>query len=150
MKRGGAVDLTSEPHDRIGIGPHAAWTEGTDVVHVAWKGDVLPEHILALGKLIAAMPDAERGVFLVQRMPSIGRFTPGARKTITTDPSSRFVREVVILGASFHMRVLMTMIDKAMSVFRRANAPMVFCESEAEAMEHVAQKRREQPRGNVG
>lgn len=137
----------NEPSDAIRIGPHAFWTEGTDVAHLAWRGDVLPEHILELNRNLVAMPGKDDGIFLVQRLHSLGTFKAEARKTVTTDPNATCVREIVMIGATFHVRVLMGMINKAMAVFRKHRAPMVFVDSEGEAAAHVASVRQRMPRG---
>jgi len=140
----------NEPRDAIRIGPHALWTEGTDIAHVAWHGDVLPEHILELNRNLVAMPGKDDGIFLVMRLHALGAFKPEARKTITTDPNATCVRVIVVIGATFHMRVLMGMINKAMAVFRKSRAPMVFFDTEEEAAAHIEAVRREHPQGHIG
>lgn len=139
-----------EKNGEIRVGQHVGELLADDVVHIRWMGDVSPEEIYALGKIFATRPHHGCGVFLVQDHAKLGSMTPSARKAITNDPNSLLIRDVVIYNASFHLRIIMTMIQKAMQTFRPGeNAAMTFCDSEADAMQFVEAERQRLPQGNV-
>lgn len=140
----------SEKDGEIRIGQHVVELAADDVVHIRWIGDVTADEIYALGKLFAQRPHRGCGVFLVQDHAKLGAMSAPARKAITNDPNSLLVRDVVIYNASFHLRIIMTMIQKAMHTFRPAeNAAMTFCDSEGDAMRFVNAERQRLPQGNV-
>lgn len=141
----------SSTEGELRIEQHVVTLLAEDIVHVEWRGDVTRDHILAVGRMIAARPHGGRGVFLVQDHAKLGNFSPGARKAITIDPNSRFVRDVIVYNASFQLRIIMTMIQKAMNTFRPVvNASMTFVDSKADAFRFAEKRRQAIPGGGVG
>jgi hypothetical protein len=140
MMTGG--EHTHEIGYRLSFGSHSAWTEGEDVLHIAWRGNVSGEDITAGGHAFERVPNREGGFFLVLHLADMGRFSPAARTAITKDPRSAWVREVVVVGAPFHMRVVLGMVSKALYALGVNKARTVFVDSEAEARAHLARRRR--------
>lgn len=44
---------------------HRAWSEGVDVAHVAWNGDVSGQDITDGAKIFELVPNNRKGFFLV-------------------------------------------------------------------------------------
>jgi hypothetical protein len=93
---------------------HCAWTEGDDVVHIEWLGDVLPHDIGAGARAFDLVPNRDKGFILVLHVAKQGRMSAESRKAISVDPRSAWVRDIILVGASFHFRVLMLMVSKAL------------------------------------
>lgn len=125
-----------------GHGAHQAWTEGEDVVHIRWCGDVSAEDVYVGAKAFELVPNRDRGFFLVMHVKDQGRFEGAARKAITSDPRSAWVRAVVVVGASFQMRIVMLMIGKAMRALGVGQAPQEFVESDADVPREIEKARR--------
>lgn len=119
-----------------------AWTEGNDVVHIAWDGDVSAEDVMTGAKAFELVPNGANGFFLIMHVEKQEHFSSAARKAITSDPRSGWVREVLVVGASFHIRVMLGMIAKAMSALGFGKAQIAFVESEAAIPEQIERMRR--------
>jgi hypothetical protein len=107
-------------------GAHRAWTEGNDVVHIEWHGDVSQEDIVAGARAFELVPNGAKGFFLILHVAEQGRFSNEAREAIRSDPRSGWVRDILVVGASFHLRVLLGMVSKAMYVLGLGKAKVSF------------------------
>jgi hypothetical protein len=134
--------MNEESGFQLSFGAHRAWTEGKDVAHILWRGDVSAEDITAGAEVFEHVPKREGGFFLVLHVAEQGRFSPEARVAITKDPRSSWVRETLVIGAPFHLRVVLGMVTKALYALRVNKAPTIFVDSEADAAAHLARKRR--------
>ena len=124
-------------------GKHQAWTEGNDVVHIAWHGDVSAEDVTAGAKSFELVPNGAKGFFLIMHVADQGNFPAEARRAISSDSRSGWAREVVIVGASFHVRVVLGMVSRAVTMLQTGKAKTVFLESEAELPRYIEKLRRE-------
>ena len=112
-----------------------------DVLHVIWHGDVLPEHVLQLGEILASMPGRDRGVFVVSHCSDMGIPLASTRRAHANDPNVRWMGDIVIIGASVRIRIVVSMFNKAMAILRLSQVPLTFVDTEAEAMAFVARRR---------
>lgn len=122
-------------------GSHRAWTEGNDVVHIAWHGDVSSDDVTTGAKAFDLVPNRDKGFFLIVHVREQGQFSPEARKAMSSDPRSRWVREVVVSGAGFHVRVLLGMVSKAMYALGVNKAKLSFVEHERDVPAQIARMR---------
>jgi hypothetical protein len=122
-------------------GAHRAWTEGNDVVHIAWRGDVSAEDVIAGARAFELVPNGAKGFFLILHVADQGRFSSDAREAIRADPRSGWVREGVVVGASFHHRVLMGMISRAMLALGAGKASISFVDHEEEVPAQIERMR---------
>ncbi|HRI67293.1 MAG TPA: hypothetical protein PK156_23780 [Polyangium sp.] len=129
---------------------HRAWSEGTDVGHIAWSGDVSADDVTSGAKIFELVPNAQKGFFLAMHVKNQGDFSPEARKRMTTDPRSKWVREAIVIGASFHVRILLGMVTRALHALKTGNAPTTFLASEAELPAYIAQLRERYPDAERG
>lgn len=113
-------------------GAHEAWTQGVDVAHIVWRGDVSAEDVAAGAAAFELVPQQKQGFFLVLHVAEEGQMSSAARKAITSDPRSSLVREVIVVGANFHTRVVLGMISKALAVLGTGQAPMTLVATEEE------------------
>lgn len=123
-------------------GKHHAWTEGDDVVHIAWCGDVSAADISDGARAFELVPNREKGFFLVIHVANQGQFPADARKAIASDRRSSWARDVIVVGASFHVRVTLGMVTMALRALGIGKSRTVFLASEAEVPQQVEEFRR--------
>lgn len=121
---------------------HRAWTENDDKVVVAWDGDVLVEDIDVVDELIALLPNTSPAIVLIQQVAKIDKFTPDARNKVIEKKDSQRLTLVVVVGASFHIRMVQLMVNRAMRLLHRSMAPMICCDTMEQARKHVDDHRR--------
>lgn len=114
-------------------GRHLLWIEEPDTVFMDLDGDITSENILDFLAPVARLGEAGRPVILVQDLSKVGSFTAGARKAITDDLRSSHIKLVISVGASFQLRVVLSMINKTARMLNRELAETVFAKDLAEA-----------------
>lgn len=124
---------------------HQAWSEGQDVAHIAWNGDVSGQDITDGAKIFELVPNNRKGFFLVLHVENQGTLHPQARKNITTDPRSMWIRALLVVGASFHVRVVFGMLTKAISALKNGSAPTFFLAPDTNLAEYLADVRKRFP-----
>lgn len=125
------------------MGPHRVWAEEPDAVFVVWNGDVLAEHIVGLDSSFAKLMDNGPTLVMVQDVRKLGKFTPAARNKIIEKKESQRLTLVVLIAASFHTRVLLNMIHRAMYVLHKATTRLTFCDTYDAARKIIQAHRRE-------
>lgn len=123
-------------------GGHRAWTEGDDVVHIEWIGDVMGDDIRSGARAFELVPNREKGFYLVIHTARQGRFSSEAREAIRSDPRSAWAREVIIVGAGFHIRVLMGMVTKALNALGVSKAKQTFLDDSDDVSAHIEKARK--------
>lgn len=120
-------------------------TREGDICRWTFVGDV-PEaemrRLLADQKAI--MEGCDRVLLLID-MRKIGSVSPEARKA-GAEPSNVNAIGTAIFGASYHIRVLAKLVTTASSLLRKVkptDSPVVFYETEKEAMAWLAERRAE-------
>lgn len=129
---------------------HRAWSQGIDIAHIAWNGDVSAEDVTAGAKIFELVPNAQKGFFLVIHVKNQGDFAAEARRRMTTDPRSKWVREAIVIGASFHVRIVLGMVTRALHALDAGSAPTTFLASEAELPGYITQLRQRYPDAERG
>lgn len=122
------------------VGPHRYRIEPPDVVHVKLDGDVELEHIRILYASVTELPDPSRA-YLLRDARRVGEIKPQARAHIARSGRAKDVLAVVNYGSSFHARVLLTMVLKAVRVFRPSAPRLLFFETEEQARAWIASDR---------
>lgn len=122
-------------------GTHRAWIEGEDVVHIAWRGNVSAVDVTAGARAFELVARRERGFFLVLHVAEQRQFTAEARRAISADPRSSWVRDIIVVGGTFHFRVLIEMVSKAMSALGLGKATMKFVDTEDDVPEQIERLR---------
>lgn len=122
-------------------GTHEAWTEGEDIVHIRWRGDVRKEDIGDGAKAFELASGREKGLMLVMHVAEQGKMGSDARTAITNDPRSCWIQNVFVVGASFHVRVVLGMVSKALHALGVGKAPNWFVRPE-ELYEKIEAARR--------
>jgi hypothetical protein len=123
------------------FGSHCAWSEGEDVAHILWRGNVSADDIKAGADIFERVPNREKGFYLVIHVAELGVLSPEARVAITKDPRSAWVRQSIVVGAPFHVRVVMGMVTKALFALRVNKAAMFFLETDADVAAHISRAR---------
>lgn len=120
------------------VGLHWAKLEQPDTIFVEINGDISAEDIRGLLVHVARLGDGEGPVYFVQDLSKLGSFRAAARTEIAKDPRTARVAVVVCIGASFHVRVIMSMIDRALKFVRPTTPLILFATDMAEARALVA------------
>ncbi|MDI1483810.1 STAS/SEC14 domain-containing protein [Polyangium sp. y55x31] len=126
----------------LDIGTHRARFDPPDIIRVWWNGPSGVSEIDTLYTWSAErLPDGTP-YFVVADMTGLVEVGPAARKAAAGDPRAHRVAGIAIIGANFHMRVLMGMISKALRLFYgQRRFQMEFFEREDEALAWVAAER---------
>jgi hypothetical protein len=127
------------------IEPHTLQVVGTDVIFIRWMGDITPEHAHAVNAVLGAMPIPGRSVFMVQDVLKLGAIPPDTRRILAADKNISRIRQMVIINADFKMRVLYTMLHKALLALRAIDCDMEFVVSQPQAMRFVEHVREAKP-----
>lgn len=114
-------------------GKHLERFEPPDIFHSRVRGDVDAPDILETHKRILRYTrELGRPLFWVADLSQVGRILPAARRV---DTPALELRALVIVGASFQQRVVVTLgITAHRILFRRLlSMPIEFCATEADA-----------------
>lgn len=120
---------------------HKVWLEPPDAIFMDLDGDVTEANIKDFLVLVDQLGGGVGPVILIQDLRKAGTFSSGARKAIANDPRSGQIRSVICVGASFQMRVIMTMIEKAGKLLNRKLWAMCFASDEADGRRLLALER---------
>ena len=128
-------------HDSIMVGAHRAWVEG-DVMRVVHVGPVTIPELEVLYRQLGVWNE-ERGVWYllidIQAMPPP---EPEVRKWMAKPKSSAPIRAVLAVGASPAVRVISTLLTKAMELLgNKPGTPFMMMKSEAEAQAWIQSDR---------
>lgn len=125
------------------IGPHRVELDASGVASLIWHGDVTPEHMRDAMAVLVSCAEG-RPLFVLNDLRGLKEFEAGARKAAAKEARTGVVTAVACFGASFHVRVLLSMVIKAIYLFapsRAGSALVEFFETEAEARAWLAEKR---------
>lgn len=122
------------------VGPHFINVELPDTLHLRLNGDVEPEHFQAFYDSMVHLPPTTR-VYILRDCRNGGGVTPNTRKRIAQHSNLERVVALVNYGSSFHVRTVMTMLNKAIRLFNRHVPLTVFFDSESEARAWIADNR---------
>jgi len=129
-------------NDVVDIGRHRAWIEEPYALMVNVDGDITGDHMRQMRDMTDFIGAGSGPVFIVQDLTKAGAFTAAARKEIIDDERTKRVKTVICIGASFQMRVFMTMITKALKLVNPVMPTTLFANDEAEARTILATERK--------
>lgn len=126
----------------IPVGPHLVEIEG-DVIIVRQRGDFELAHMKEWCRIADGVIAEYGGAFTISDFTVSGDFPPESRRYGSEWQNSAKVFGSALFGSSLAQRVLMTMIVRVGSMFRKhPGSPLVSVASEAEARAWVAELRK--------
>lgn len=124
------------------IGRHLLRQEG-DIVFVVWNGDVGLEDVRELVEVVGRIHAAQPILFMLSDSRNTGSFDPEARRWVAQQTKERsLIALSVIFGASFPVRIVASMIHRAMRLLAPGSPETVFFATEAEARAFIDEERR--------
>jgi hypothetical protein len=133
--------------ERDAVGPHRVTVEPPDIVHLVFEGDVAAEHVGAVLDAMERVLSKAGRVFVLQDLSRMRTFTPEARKLIAEDPRAAKVAAIASYNVSFHMRVVLGMLDRVHRLTRGKAPPSAFYASKEDALSWIAEERARPRRG---
>jgi len=124
--------------DVILIDQHKAWIEEPYALILRINGEITGVNLRRMLELMDYIGGGQGPVVIVQDLSKSGAFTAPARKGIMEDERAKRVVTVISIGASFQLRVFITMIGKAMKIVDPKVAATLFAKNDAEAWEMLA------------
>ena len=123
------------------IGGHQFRFLPPDIFLIRWRGPGTTNDFEQLFTYVDRLVPS-KAIFVVADVSDLGTIDRAVRKMVSTDPRMQCVRGLALLGASFHIRVLLGMMSKAMNFFHSHPRAKVFTsESEGEALAWIAKER---------
>jgi len=125
-----------------------ATTEEPDIVHWHLAGHVAPEDIARIYDVQLAFAEGRTHLFVIVHIHQMKPLSAETRKAVAHGPTSGHhtlpTRGTVVIGASFHIRVLGQLANKAAALLHHTpEEPIRFVDSEQEARTWIAQRRHE-------
>jgi hypothetical protein len=127
----------------VDIGRHHVEIEEPDIVFIVFDGDVQAEHITIMYDMAEAHV-RERGlkrIFVLQDFSRIGVLSESVRQAMAHDPRANLLAALGSFGASFHVRVLINLVQRVVRIFNGKAAPVVFFATEGEARAWLEEQR---------
>lgn len=131
----------SAERDIVTIDQHRVWIEEPYALVCQLEGDITESALKRMRDVLEFVGGGRTPVIIVQDLSRAGAFTAGARKGIMDDPRTRRVESVICIGASFQMRVFMSMITKALKLVNPRIPRVLFTKDEAEGRAVLAVER---------
>lgn len=120
---------------------HRVWIEEPFTLVCQLDGDVTGDNLREMRNQLDFIGGGRGPVIVMQNMSKATSFSAAARKGILDDKRTARVASVICIAASFQMRVLMTMMTKAMKLIDTPMPNMLFADNETKAREILAQER---------
>jgi len=121
-------------------GPHRVEVEPPDIIHLHLEGPIDAPHIATVLERIDALTPPLRA-FVLRDGRRGGTPTRAARELVVRDPRIVRIRAIITYGASFHSKVAVGMVDKAMHALRSEMPRVHAVATEAEARAIIAAER---------
>lgn len=103
------------------------------------------EDIDAVAELIQLLAETANHLTLIQDVSAVDGFTPEARKKIINNKSTDHLNLVILVGASFQVRIIQVMINRAMRLLHEGTALTLFWETFAQARRIAEEQRNALP-----
>jgi hypothetical protein len=140
----GASGLRMSNKELLHIGPHTAWIEPPDIMASHWRGEISPDQVLAMYDEIEKLAAMSPNVFLLNIVRHATVPSLETRRVFSMDPRAQCIRGVAVVGASFHLRVIATMLMNAAGLVGRGpRMQSTFVATEDEGRKWIATKRLE-------
>lgn len=129
-------------NNRLRLGPHEAWLEPPDIFVTHWRGEVRPEHMTAMFDEVEKIASTIPVLFALNIVRDVKALNSETRKAASHDSRGKHMCAMAIVGASFHIRVISTMLLKASALIgTAAKMPVAFFNTEDEGRNWLAIKR---------
>jgi hypothetical protein len=127
----------------ISIGSHSLQFEPPNVCVITYRGDIVEDEVAELFEAIRLLVDSTKAFFFIIDLRQQSNLTPAARKRVSQELKAIQPQAVAIIGASFPVRVLVILIEKAAGVLSKADRPFNrFFDAEADARAWIEERRR--------
>lgn len=134
---------TSQPSVEQGfqVGLHRFRFEPPDVLFMHFEG---PIQVAEFHEFYAAALklNSDGRIYLVRDARHGGLLDAKVRTAVIKNVDPERVAAIVSYGSSFQLRVIVTMLIKAMRTFRKSAPPVIFVDSEDEARAWIATHRK--------
>jgi hypothetical protein len=115
--------------------------EPPDTCFLVLVGDVSGEDMRRLIAAALAQTASMTYTFGLIDMSRLGAVAPEARLVAKNEATAIPMRGTAVFGASFHHRVIATLINKAGSILKKDHQPIAFFATEAEARAWLTERR---------
>lgn len=116
--------------------------EPPDIVFMAFIGDIFESEMRWLTTESTLLGNANPDPFVLVDLSRIGSVSPEARVVAKFAGKGARVRATAVFGASFHHRVIATLVNRAARMLNGgSHHPIEFFATEAEARAWIAQRR---------
>lgn len=124
------------------IGQHRVWLVPPDIVVTEWHGDVSGDEMRAVYRLYDTLVPGNGDLLGCSIMKDSGPPTAAARRAAAEEPNAQRFRALAFVGATFHFRVIATMVGKAHRALTRNAPPLAFFDEMPEAIAWLECQRR--------
>jgi hypothetical protein len=135
-----ASDFESTVEQRFQIGPHSFRFEPPDILFMHFSGPVEAEQFHEFYATTMELK-SQGQIYIVRDTRSGGSLDSKARSAVIKTVDPQRVAAIISYGSSFHLRVIVTMLTKAMRTFKPSAPRAVFVDSEDEARAWIATHR---------
>ncbi len=131
----------SQPELDFCVGAHRLRFIPSDTVRLWWKGRCTRDEFSRIMEWTATQTGG-RPHFVSADLSQLTMIDSDARELAAKDTRMHAVMRVAMLGATFHIRVVVSMVTKAMELFyQQQRGKMRFFDNEAEAQAWLEQER---------
>jgi hypothetical protein len=124
------------------VGEHLFRWEPPDVTFLAYVGDVDGDSAHRLAQIARKFTIPRPYIFALIDLSRVDKITAGARKSATEDSVGVPMRGVALFGASRAIRVLTSIVARAVDLIHGGDNPTRFFATEAEARAWIAERRK--------
>lgn len=123
------------------VNAHRVRVTRPDTIQIWWNGHCNREDFAAILDFVHREL-GDRPQFVIAYLSELKSVDPDARKFSAKDPRNKNVIRIAMVGASFHMRVIMTLVTTALEIFYRDQRGKTrFWDTEQEAFDWIAAER---------
>ena len=115
--------------------------EPPDVVRMVLEGDLDAPEVVAATKEVIACAARASEPFLLADVGRLGSISHAGRRASRETSRGLSLRAIAVIGASFHVRVLSTLLIKSMRLVNRNIYEIGFFAAEDEALEWIGEQR---------
>jgi hypothetical protein len=109
------------------VGTHQLILEKPDIARIVWRGESTAKDIRELYDQTDAYFGVGTRFYALVDLSGLTVVGPESRKAAAAEPRAKLVLAIAYVGASFHMRIVMTMFNKALRMINgEKTAPMAF------------------------
>ena len=108
------------------------------MIRFKWIGTMDVPEVAAMMDWCAEVQEASGVVFLIMDLTDAGAVTSAGRRCLVNYAKQRPMNGVALFGASYRMKVLISLIVNALNVLRKETQAFEFCETEQAALGAIA------------